>query len=190
MNAFIISLYFVILEKGEKGVEVVSFPIPFPVAREYSGKAGPGLGLTTGDLKVFSGHALNLLKSKCSKVDPKVIFQIQKYFAKQIAAKADPVRGDNAKFREVLKTITTCSQEKVLALPKLSEPFPLKQFLQPKPQVEAKEAADSSDSDESSSSEEDKGIRMDSAPEPDIKIVQVIPHKSVSRILNIPVVTL
>jgi len=80
-------------------VEITTSPIPV--------KSQPSL--TSSDLKVFSGYALNLLKSKCSNIDQKLIFGLQKYFGEQLAkVDSKDVPGDIKKFRAVLKTITEC----------------------------------------------------------------------------------
>jgi hypothetical protein len=120
----------------------------------------PGLSLTKGDLKLFSGHALNLLKTKCPRLNPTTIFKLQKYFGKQLA-KANPTPGDhNPEFRDVLKTITTCAREIVFPAPTRTNPDPIRDFL-PRPLVPAgarnKDSAAAAPAEKaSSSSEEDK----------------------------------
>jgi len=63
---------------------------------------------TPSDLKLFSGHALNLLRSKCPKINSNDVFQFQKYIGKYIA-KNNPVPSNTEEFRSVLNSISTCS---------------------------------------------------------------------------------
>jgi hypothetical protein len=75
----------------------------------------PGtLSLTTGELKLFSGHAMNMVRSKCPNVDAKKIFQVQKYLGK-LLAKKDPKKeeGKSKEFQTLLETLTTCTNEGV-----------------------------------------------------------------------------
>lgn len=75
------------------------------------GGLGP-LGMTTGELKLFSGHALNLLKSKCPNVNYHTIFKLHKYIGKRIT-KDDPVQGNNEKLRTLLDKMMECSSKVV-----------------------------------------------------------------------------
>lgn len=79
------------------------------------------LNLTTGELKLFSGHAMNIIRSKCPSVDADKIFQVQKYMGKLIA-KSDPVQGTSKNFKDLLQTMTTCAKEGVI--PKATTPAP------------------------------------------------------------------
>jgi len=68
------------------------------------------LHLTTGELKVFAGHAMNMLKSKCPAVDAGKIFKVQKYFGK-LLAKKDLVQGNSKDFKPVLQSLITCAKD-------------------------------------------------------------------------------
>jgi len=70
------------------------------------------LHLTTGELKVFAGHAMNMLKAKCPAVDAGKIFKVQKYFGK-LLAKKDLVQGNSKDFKPVLKSLIGCAKEGV-----------------------------------------------------------------------------
>lgn len=72
----------------------------------------PSLGLTTGELKLFSGHALNLLKSKCPNVNHHTLFKLHKYIGKRIAA-TQPVPGKNEKLRTLLDKMMECSSKSI-----------------------------------------------------------------------------
>ncbi|OXA50066.1 hypothetical protein Fcan01_14709 [Folsomia candida] len=77
----------------------------------------PGsLNLTTGELKLFSGHAMNIIQSKCPNVDAKKIFQVQKYMGK-LLAKNEPVPGTSKEFKLLLESMTVCAKEGVIAKP-------------------------------------------------------------------------
>jgi len=71
------------------------------------------LNLTSGELKLFAGHALNMIHAKCPAVDATKIFQAQKYIGKLIA-KAGPVVGSSEAFKRVLQTVTDCTKEGVI----------------------------------------------------------------------------
>jgi len=66
--------------------------------------------LTPGDLKRFAGHALKLLENKCPKVQASTIFELNRFIGKAISKDTDPVPGDDAAFRDVIKSVTTCAK--------------------------------------------------------------------------------
>jgi len=70
------------------------------------------LMLTTGELKLYSGHALNLLKSKCPNVNQHTLFKLHKFIGKQIT-KTEPIQGDNPKLKTLLDAMMECSSKAV-----------------------------------------------------------------------------
>ncbi|CAG7729213.1 unnamed protein product [Allacma fusca] len=67
------------------------------------------LHLSPAEVKIFAGHTLNLLRTKCHNVDSLKIHQIQRYISQRHSAKIDQAVGRRKDFNSVLGSIRTCS---------------------------------------------------------------------------------
>jgi len=122
MKAFLLVALFM----GVKAAEIpdnVDFGIPVPVAPSAAAPIEetivthhipPGLRgnmkLSTGEMKLFTGFALNIIRQKCKSVDSQKLFHIQKYIGKRISD-TEPVRGEQSRdFQNLIQTMSTCAK--------------------------------------------------------------------------------
>jgi hypothetical protein len=71
------------------------------------------LNLTPTDLKLFSGHALHMLRSKCPAVTGEKLFQIQKYLSKALADGVEETGGvhsQNGRLEELMGKLKDCAK--------------------------------------------------------------------------------
>jgi len=70
----------------------------------------PPMDLSPTELKLFAGHSLQLLKSKCPTVSPDKLSQLNKYISKLIS-KTNPVPKKSEQFTGLANSINTCAKE-------------------------------------------------------------------------------
>ncbi|CAG7837171.1 unnamed protein product [Allacma fusca] len=71
------------------------------------------LNLSPSDLKVFSGHALHMFRSKCPQVNGEKMFAFQKYLSKLLADGVEDTQGKHSqseRFDALLQDLITCSK--------------------------------------------------------------------------------
>ncbi|CAL8110232.1 unnamed protein product [Orchesella dallaii] len=87
----------------------------------------PSLNLNPTELKLFAGHSLQLIKSKCPAVPHDTLAQLNKYISKLIS-KTNPVPNKSEQFAGLVTSITTCEKKDKEDTFTLESPLP--SFLQ------------------------------------------------------------
>lgn len=70
------------------------------------------LNLTTGELKLFAGHSFQLIKAKCPAISQDRLNLINKYVTKLIS-RTNPVQGSSSTFKNLVTSISTCTQHQI-----------------------------------------------------------------------------